>query len=331
MMPSRCAVRSVVVLSLVLSAACQEPLETGGTAHLAIVPRFGSGQAASALVLTVDSVHVNVRRTGALVAQADKAVTPQDTAVTLNLQVAVQGHPDIVEVELLLLAGGTTLFSGTTQVELQVGSTSTPAEIPLLYVGADSIVAWLDIAPRDTIVTLGDSLQFSATAYGGREQQIDLFFASWSTVPAGGVAPAGMTLSRAGLLHAAGNPSRAYVKATAANGVSDSVLIFFVPTLGALTKFSGDSSSVAGGTTFPVAVRVTDTGGQPVEGVPVVFDVPTGNGYPYYYQVATDAFGIARTDVYAYTLPVGTNSLPLQVRAQVTGLPAVTFSATVIP
>ena len=92
--------------------------------------------------------------------------------------------------------------------------------------------------------------------------------------PVGWVPPVGAPLSRGGLLHAASGSSQVYVKATAGNGVSDSVLISFIPPLGALTKYSGDSTNVAGGTTFPVAVLVTSTAGQPVQGVPVAFDVP---------------------------------------------------------
>lgn len=329
-MLSRFAVRSVVVLCAAWSLACQEPLEMGRVVQLVVAPQFGSGQAAAAAALTVDSVQVNVRRDGALAAQAGKAVSPQDTAVSLSIAITVQGTRDTVQVELLLLAGGIELFHGMASVEVRAGVTGSPAEIPLAYVGADSVVAFISITPRDTAVTLGDSLQFDAIGYGGQEQQLDPFFASWSIVPVGGVTPAGATLSRAGLLHAASSPSRVYVKATAGNGVSDSVLISFIPVLGALTKYSGDSTSVAGGTTFPVAVLVTDTDGQPVQGVPVAFDVPTGNGYASSSVVATDVFGIARTDVYAFTLPVGTNSQPLQVRAQVTGLPPVTFSATIV-
>lgn len=317
------------VLCVALTTACQEPLATGGTAHITVVPRFGSGRAASALVLMVDSVHVNVRRDGVLVAQNGAAVTPRDTEVSLDVPVVVQGTRDTVELELQLLAGGTVLFSGASLVEVRVGATSAPAEIPLLYVGADSIVTWVSIAPRDTIVTFGDSLQFDAIAYGGGEQQVDPFFASWSTVSAGTAVPVGMTLTRAGLLHAATNRSQVYVKATAGNGVADSVLVTFTPVLGALAKASADSGSVQGGTTFSVAVRVTDTGGQPVQGVPVSFSVTAGSGYPYFPVVQTDAFGIARTDVYAYAPPVGTNAQPLQVQAAVTGLPPVTFTATV--
>jgi alpha-tubulin suppressor-like RCC1 family protein len=330
MIPSRRVVRSLVVLLLALTAACRDALDTGGVANLTVVPRFSAGRATSALVLTVDSVHVNVRRAGALVAQAGKAVTPQDTEVTLDVRVAVQQRPDVVEVELLLLAAGSILFSGTTTVTLQAGASTTPAEIPLAYVGADSAVAWLDIAPRDTILTVGDSLQFDAQAYGVQEQKIDPFFASWSAVPAGPVTPVGLGLSRNGLLRAPSNRTQVYVKATAGNGVSDSVLVVFTPPLGAIAKFSPDSGSVAGGQTFGVAVRVTDASGQPVPHVPVGFNVTTLNGYPYYPTVSTDTFGIARVEVYAYTLPVGTNLQPLQVEALANGLPPVTFTTAVV-
>jgi alpha-tubulin suppressor-like RCC1 family protein len=326
----RFAVRTVVVLCAAGSLACQDPLETGGAAELVVVPQFGSSAVAGAAALAIDSVHVNVRRAGTLVAQTGQAVAPEDTTVSLAISIVVEGTRDTVEVELLLLSGGAELFRGTSLVEVRAGATASPTEIPLGYVGADSAIAFLTIVPRDTAVTFGDSLQFDATAYGRQEQRIDTVFASWSIVPVGGVTPVGATLSRAGLLHAASTASRVYVKAMAGNGVSDSVLVSFIPTLGALTKYSGDSTTVAGGTTFPVAVRVTATGGQPVQGVPVAFDETTGNGYPYYSQVTTDTFGIARTEVYAYSPPVGTNSLPLQVRAQVTGLAPVTFSATAV-
>jgi alpha-tubulin suppressor-like RCC1 family protein len=329
-MPSRFAVRSVVVLCAALSLACQEPLEMGRAVQLVIAPQFGSGRVAAAAALTIDSVHVNVRRAGALVAQAGKAVSPADTTVSLSIRIMVQGSRDTVEVELLLLSGGTELFSGTSLVEVRAGVTGSPAEIPLEYVGADSVLVSLSITPADTAVTFGDSLQFDATGYGRQEQRIDTLFASWSMVPIGAATPVGATLSRGGLLHAASSASRVYVKATAGNGVSDSVLVSFIPTLGALAKYSGDSATVAGGTTFPVAVRVTAIGGQPVQGVPVAFDETTGNGYPYYSPVTTDMFGIARTEVYAFSPPVGTNSQPLQVRAQVTGLPPVIFSATAV-
>ncbi|MCO5170525.1 MAG: Ig-like domain-containing protein [Planctomycetes bacterium] len=95
-----------------------------------------------------------------------------------------------------------------------------------------------------------------------------------------------------------------------------------------LARLSGDAQSGRIGTTLPLPLVVVarDANSNPVSGVTVTFAVTTGAGALSTASVATDMQGRAAT-----SLTLGTALGTVAVRASVTGVTAVTFSATATP
>jgi hypothetical protein len=94
-----------------------------------------------------------------------------------------------------------------------------------------------------------------------------------------------------------------------------------------LAKLAGDAQAGSIGFAVPTrpAVSVTDALGNPVEGATVTFSVTAGGGAVAFGTVGTNSAGVAAAD---WTLgsTAGTNTL----HAAVSGLPAVTFTATAV-
>jgi hypothetical protein len=97
----------------------------------------------------------------------------------------------------------------------------------------------------------------------------------------------------------------------------------------AMEIFGGDGQNAPVGTPVPVApaVQVTDESGNPVSGARVTFTVASGGGSVTGGVVNTDANGIAIIGDWVLGTTAGTNSL----NASVSGVPAVTFTATGTP
>jgi adhesin/invasin len=99
-----------------------------------------------------------------------------------------------------------------------------------------------------------------------------------------------------------------------------------VPRPQSISKNSGDNQSATVATQVATApqVQVLDTQGQPIGGIPVVFNVTAGNGSVTGGTATTDAGGLASVGSWTLGQTAGTNTLS----ATVSGIGPVTFSAT---
>jgi hypothetical protein len=94
----------------------------------------------------------------------------------------------------------------------------------------------------------------------------------------------------------------------------------------AIVKISGDQSGPIN-TTFPteLAVRVVNQFGQPIQGATVAWTVVSGSGAVSAASTTTDASGIAFV-----TYTSGATTGLVVIRAQVGGVPPLTFNLTVV-
>jgi hypothetical protein len=95
----------------------------------------------------------------------------------------------------------------------------------------------------------------------------------------------------------------------------------------AIVKVSGDPQSGPINTAFPteLAVRIVNQFGQPIEGATVAWTLVSGGGSVSPTSTTTDASGIAFT---IYTS--GATTGLVVIRAQVGGVPPLTFNLTVV-
>jgi hypothetical protein len=100
-------------------------------------------------------------------------------------------------------------------------------------------------------------------------------------------------------------------------------------TAAAVAKNAGDTQTAAAGTAVGTApsVKVTDSFGTPVQNVLVTFNVASGGGTVTGQAANTNASGIATVGSWTLGKTAGANTLT----ATVSGLPAVTFTATGTP
>src|SRR2546426_235147 len=153
---------------LVVRAACKaDPAgpRRGGPAYLAVQPVFGSAVELASFGLIADTVRLDVVRPPAdTLRTLTVFFDPDSSQIRLGANVALRVPVETLAVHLELRGGGFALFSGTAPVEVRAGQPGTPHEILLAYTGPGSNVASVTIAPRDTVLTFGDSLRFHVTA-----------------------------------------------------------------------------------------------------------------------------------------------------------------------
>ncbi len=157
-------------------------------------------------------------------------------------------------------ARGDTVFRGTDTVAAHAvvpGVTRPPKALALGYARADAAITALQIAPRDTTVSAGDTLRLRVAATGGA-----------TVTPAVGWTSrdeAGLTLSRAGTLTAAQLQKTVWVIATTFNGVKDSTR---VTVAGAIASVAGslDSVRIERGDSVQLGATLKDPGGTVLAG-----------------------------------------------------------------
>lgn len=267
--------RAVLALAVVLMWACGDPAGTAGTVNLTLRPTFAPGTSLEALSLVIDNVHVDVYRPAseALVANRTVPFSVEAQEVQLAIPVALTQPSETLSVLLELRAGTQVLFFGAQDVAVQAGGTSgnPPADIPLGYTGPGANIAALNISPRDTSLTTGDSLAFAVSAIDSSQAAVPSFYVGWST--------SDTTLARinaVGLLRApATAPVRSgvYVRALTPTGIADSVLVTFqAPQPAQVNGTVRDA--LTGGAIFDATVQIK-AGGNAGSGDPALQSVLT--------------------------------------------------------
>ncbi|HET7023885.1 MAG TPA: hypothetical protein VFI39_01615 [Gemmatimonadales bacterium] len=316
----------VAVAALLLVTCTDNPTgpTVGGTVHLSVSPRFKAGVVLSS-ALPIDEARLIVYRQLSCdcspdsVAGATAPFALTQDSIRMQLSFTLQQSPETLEVHFDLLGAGQTLFSGDTSVIIQAGVAAQVPPLSVYYNGPGYDIAFLNIFPRDTVLTFGDSLQFGAAGSNAVEQPETAFYLSWSS------SQATARIRPDGMIHAPSQRLSAWIKGQAPNGLADSTTITFVPKPVALAKVSGDTqtASISAVLPLPLRVRVNAADSLGVAGVRLVFH-PLGVAGPVVPDtVYTDSLGFAQVIA---TLGDSIGTQQWQVTG--TGLPSVTFTAT---
>lgn len=319
--------RHFTALLLIGAVACASDTlaPTGSPLALpAIQTRFvlPPGSTPASFGLAIDSVRVTIFEQDTTCGECGTGPTVVDTLVTLaptdpgvRLRVTLDPPRDSTqwELNLSMYGGGQFLFYGSSAIAFQRGTFALPP-IPVYYSGPGSGAEDLQMAPGDTALVVGDTVDFTATAFAGG-LPLDTAYISWRVSD-----PTKLKIDHLGHLTALPGSlgSSVLVTATIPNGVGTSVRVSVPNTAVAIQKVSGDSQSVPVGqvTPRPLVVRVVDGSGKPVAGArvrffPTVVSTFVANDTAIY----SDQFGLARTGVSPITVGTGT------VSAAVAGTP----------
>ena len=319
--------RWLLVLSALAStlgiATCVDEAATpsgAGSGSIALAPAFATDVDLAALNLPIDGLRlVLTRQPDDTVTDTLVAFSVNDDTLRLALTVALRQAAETLDASLDLLGGAVRLFSGTRQVEVRRGATSSqPITVPVRFVGPGANVATLLLTPRDTFLPLLGTLQFQLQALDAQGVPVSQFYASWST-------SAGSLVNAVGLFRTPGARGNTTLRVRLPNGVRDSTRVWFVPAPTALQLVSGDGQSGAIGTLLaaPLIVRVVGQDGLGVGGVPVRFRGVTGGGVPSDSLVVSDTLGLARVTATLGTL-IGTQTF----EATAAGFAPVVFTLT---
>jgi len=245
------------------------------------------------------------------------------TQESFRLNVTVPPPPAgrIIEIDLAYRSGGLAMFSGSAVVDFQRGDIRLPP-IPMYYYGPGSGADDIQLAPGDTAIAPGDTLDFVATAFVSGVP-LDTAYLSWrvSDTSVAKIDHLGHLTLRAGALG-----SSFLVSAAIPNGVMSSTRVSVPNTVTALLKVAGDSQSAALGerTAAPLVVRARDANNKPVAGARVRFRFLSGAGAALPDSIVfTDLLGLARS------APVPTTAGVSTVQAELSAVPATNTGFTV--
>jgi hypothetical protein len=215
--------------------------------------------------------------------------SPDSAQITARVSVPVTDTATFW-VTVQLLAGNTLMFSGVDTV-LATSSlgTGSPSSVELTFKGPGTRIATIQIAPRDTGVFFGGSLQYRVTAVDSSEQQVPQFYVAWSTT--GG----GNSVNANGLFRAGRTRGTTWVYAHTPTGIQDSTRITVSPSANQVVIVSGNNQTGLVGTVLPqpLVVKVLAADNLPVQGVTVQFSTSSGSVNPP--SAVTDSLGMAQT------------------------------------
>lgn len=329
--------RSHFAALVLLAAACAEtPVEPAPPSPMpAIQPRFmlPPGITPASFGLAIDSVRLQLHLIDTTCWNCD--VSHPDTLLTdttiawpsdqesLGLRLEVTDPPtaSVYFVYLYLAQSGNVLFSGSGMVDYRRGDIRLPP-IDLFYSGPGSLADDIQIAPGDTAIAVGDTLQFIATAYDNAAP-LDSAYISWRVSD-----PTVATIDHLGrlILRPGALGSSFQVVAMIPNGVGTTSRVSVPNTVTQLVKVSGDSQSAALGepTVSPLVVQAKGADGKPVAGARVRF-APVGGAAAFRDSIIfTDPLGLARSapipdSLVAGAVQAGVTGTPLTVGFTVTG------------
>ena len=241
-------------------------------ARVAFAPVFSAEAAAAAAELQeagigVISVKVKIYRPGSseILVERSVDVGPGQSSVTLEIDVAIQGHEELLEAKLQFRdAQGRVLYEGTKSIIARAG-TSSSAEVPqtvIEYVGPGAGATTLTLAPADTTIASAVTMRATATDAAGKTVEAPLVI--WTSS-----APAVATVSPAGVVTPVGAAGMTTIGAKIPSGVSATAVVRVAarPAM-TITRVSGDAQAdtVDALLPAPLVVEVRDATGAPVTG-----------------------------------------------------------------
>jgi len=268
--------------------------------------------------LSVDSARLIVVRPPADTVAAKSFYFPADsTQIAARVSVPVSDTASFW-VTIQLLSGSTQMFCGTDTVVATVGvPVGNPAPVVLQYCGPGTNVAAIQIAPRDSGVSFGGSLQYRITAVDSAAHPVTQFYAGWS-------AGTGNTINADGLFRAGKTRGTGWVYAHTPTGIRDSTRVTVSPVANQIVVVSGNNQTGVVGTVLPqpLVVRVLAADNLPVGGITVQFSA-SGGGTANPPSAVTDSLGLAQTAV-----TLGSTAGSLSITASVAAATQVQFAAT---
>ncbi|HSC58359.1 MAG TPA: hypothetical protein VLC11_02255, partial [Gemmatimonadales bacterium] len=296
----------------------------GSRGYFAFRPVTHLSSPAASFGIVVDSVHIVLTRPPSTVVLDTTAAFPADsTDLHLSLLVPLQQQAETLLALVELKAGPSVVFSGTQNVVVVNGppGSSPPPAISLAFVGPGKSLAHITLAPRDTAVLLGDSVNYTATGVDSSNNPVSPFYVGWRT--------SDTTLAKVnanGLLRAPNHRGTLKVIGVTPTGIADTTNVTFVPTATALVKVSGDlqTDTVAQVPPLPLVVQAKAADNLGVAGVSVHFSALSG-GSVTDSIVLTDSLGHASTPV-----TLGTLAGPQKFVARVGALAPDTFTVTAV-
>ena len=242
------------------------------------------------------------------------------TAISASFSVAVTDTATVY-VTIQLLSDTTVLFTGVDTVLVRSGvrnSVATPFVLDSTdYVGPGRQIASIQIAPRDSGITFGNTLQFRVTAIDSSEAADSQFYTAWSTPGTSN------RINADGLFHAGTTRGTAWVYAHTPTGIRDSTQVTVSPVPSQIQIVSGNNQTGGVGTQLaqPLVVKVLAADGLPVSNVTVQFTATGGTVNPA--SAMTDSTGQAQT-----LLTLGNTAGGVQVSAKVGTAVTTTFAET---
>ncbi|MEO6067329.1 MAG: hypothetical protein ABIQ41_05015, partial [Gemmatimonadales bacterium] len=155
--PLRVAGRTALTALLLLATATctDQPTEPGGghAAQVRFTPTFSPSLGAFAAGLPLDNITVTVIRPVAETLTVRNALfAATDSVLQIDVPVELLAPSESLQVTLDLLSGTTLLFRGTRTILVTSGPDGTMApSIPMTFVGPGADIAFLNIAPSDTV------------------------------------------------------------------------------------------------------------------------------------------------------------------------------------
>ena len=161
---------------------------------------------------------------------------------------------------------GDTIYIATDTVRLTTGDTPVPIPLAMRYAGRDTLVATVGVAPRDTMLVVGDSVQLRAAAFRtGQQAPLTGVRFGWAIGDS-----ASASVSSTGMLKVTRAVTGMWIYAGTANGVLDSARVSaYVPVR--RVDLSPPTAHVAVGDTIVLTATTFDRDGAVLTGRTVTF------------------------------------------------------------
>ena len=272
-LPRPRSARALLALALAATGlTCRDRSLTGPSlpvqTSLAVAPTFQVARGAPVLLLSRARVTLGAHPgNDPIVADELRSFSSGASSVSFDLTVPVAGESQRFVLRIAGIdAAGDTVYRASDTVTVRAGDEpSEPLSVALTYAGPDTVVRFLDLAPRDTTLTVGDSLLMRAQAYDAQEALVPGAAIGWTVADS-----AIFRVNRATGRIRALREGTTWLYAGTFNGTIDSTEVTaFMPV--ARVAISPDSVGAVPGDTVTFAAQTFGLDDQPVAGRAITF------------------------------------------------------------
>ncbi len=319
LLPARPSLRrwAVMAAGLLALTNCMEPTGERGVPRpggVTITSRLPQASQYQSAVLAVEKIRVtlttfpdSLQRVDTVAVRTYPFDVNQNT-ITLSVPLFLSQPSETLYVHLdYLTSTGVTLFTALTQTVVTAGGGSdTQNDYGVNYVGPGANAAFMTIAPRDTTILGGTTLQFVPTAYDSSQAELPEVYVSWST------SDTSVRINALGQLTAPNNRTvTVTVFASTPNGRFDRTTVTIVPA-GSAAINGRVIDAATGGPVANATLSFKDAAGNLVATATTAADgsfttVPLAGGI---YTADVAAAGYLGTTVFDATPQSGGTTLP---------------------